>query len=129
SPPGPTDVTIALLDNPLGASETTLQTFLPSLIGSFLPSLASALQSFPLPEFLGLSLSGIEVSRNGQFYSIFADLTPACTSGAQAPRGVSRVSVCQAPSCTDGVHNGAETGLDCGGGSCPGCATGGGCFL
>ena len=28
-PPGPTDVTIALLDNPLGVSETTLQTFLP----------------------------------------------------------------------------------------------------
>ena len=129
SPPGPTDVTIALLDNPLGASETTLQTFLPSLIGSFLPSLASALQSFPLPEFLGLSLSGIEVSRNGQFYSIFADLTPACTSGAQCPSGVCLASVCQAPSCTDGVHNGAETGLDCGGGSCPGCATGGGCFL
>ncbi len=31
-----------------------------------------------------------------------------------------------APTCTDGIQNGNETGVDCGG-SCPACPTGGGC--
>ncbi|WP_437931582.1 DNRLRE domain-containing protein [Sorangium sp. So ce291] len=31
------------------------------------------------------------------------------------------------PTCTDGVKNGAETGNDCGGGTCPQCVVGGGC--
>jgi hypothetical protein len=129
SPPPPTDVTIALLENPLGVGETALRTFIPGVVASFLPQIAGGLESFPLPQFIGLSITGLEVSRNGQFYSIFADLTPACTSGAQCPSGVCLASVCQASTCTDGVPNGAETDLDCGGGSCPGCPTGDGCFL
>ena len=28
-------------------------------------------------------------------------------------------NVCQAPSCSDGVQNGNETDLNCGGGTCP----------
>jgi hypothetical protein len=32
-----------------------------------------------------------------------------------------------APTCTDGQRNGAETGVDCGGSTCPSCGTGGGC--
>lgn len=32
-----------------------------------------------------------------------------------------------APTCTDGLRNGVETGTDCGGGTCPKCATGSGC--
>jgi hypothetical protein len=36
---------------------------------------------------------------------------------------------CQPPSCTDGLHNGAETGVDCGGGACPTCALGGACAV
>jgi hypothetical protein len=32
-----------------------------------------------------------------------------------------------APTCTDGTRNGAETGTDCGGPSCPRCANGAGC--
>ncbi|MCW5889977.1 MAG: hypothetical protein KIT14_05435 [bacterium] len=129
TPPQATDVVVALLSNPLGVAEAALQAFIPGVMASFLPDIAGALESFPLPEFVGLSLSGLEVSRNGQYYSIFADLTPACTSGTQCPSGVCLASVCQAPTCFDGVHNGAETGTDCGGGSCPGCATGQGCFL
>jgi hypothetical protein len=38
--------------------------------------------------------------------------------------------MCGAPNCTDGVKNGAETDVDCGGGSasaCPGCAVGRAC--
>jgi hypothetical protein len=129
TPPDASDVVIALLSNPLGVQESAIQAFIPGVMASFLPDIAGALESFPLPQFIGLSIAGIEVSRNGQYYSIFADLSPACTSGTQCPSGVCLASVCQAPTCTDGVQNGAETGTDCGGGSCPGCATGGGCFL
>jgi hypothetical protein len=35
---------------------------------------------------------------------------------------------CAAPSCWDGVKNGSETGVDCGGGGCAGCAAGAGCI-
>src|SRR5262245_30450950 len=31
--------------------------------------------------------------------------------------------------CTDRVRNGAETGVDCGGGTCPACGNGGGCLV
>jgi len=34
---------------------------------------------------------------------------------------------CQAPTCHDGVKNGAETGVDCGGPTCAACAIGQGC--
>ncbi len=129
SPPTAADVTVALLEDPLGIGETALQGFLPSVLAGFLPDLASALQSFPLPSFLGLSLSGVEVSRSGEYYAIFADLTPACVDGSVCPSGVCLDGTCQAASCTDGVKNGAETDVDCGGGSCPACATGQSCFL
>lgn len=43
--------------------------------------------------------------------------TPICVSG-----------VC-ASSCTDGIKDGAETGVDCGGGTCPTCATGVSCLV
>jgi formylglycine-generating enzyme required for sulfatase activity len=33
-------------------------------------------------------------------------------------------SICQAPSCNDGVQNGNETDIDCGGGTCPACNPG-----
>ena len=61
-----------------------------------------------------------------------------CQADAECPGGVCRSGVCQsgpsgctgsacaAPSCTDGVKNGAETGVDCGGG-CPACAEGESC--
>jgi hypothetical protein len=38
-------------------------------------------------------------------------------------------SVCQVENCTDQRLNGDETGVDCGGGACPGCGTGGGCTV
>lgn len=53
---------------------------------------------------------------------------PACGGGRRcvAPgdcsSGVCKAGLCQPPSCTDGLKNGAETGIDCGGGACPGCA-------
>ncbi|MDJ0869925.1 MAG: hypothetical protein QNK03_27785, partial [Myxococcota bacterium] len=68
------DITVALLDNFVNTNEAVLQIVLPNLLALVLPDLAAGLGSFPLPEFLGLQLQGVEVSRNGQFYSLFADL-------------------------------------------------------
>ena len=42
-------------------------------------------------------------------------------------RGLHRGQVCQAPTCTDGVKNGDETDVDCGGGACATCGTGSSC--
>ena len=107
--PAPSEITVAVLDNPLGVNEAALETtVLPPLIAQMLPSLAGSLASFPLPSFLGLTLQGVEVSRIGEFLAIWVTL---CTSN------------CQAPTCTDHVRNGTETDVDCGG-SCPACARG-----
>ena len=43
-----------------------------------------------------------------------------CTSNAECRSGVCRAGLCLAPACDDGVLNGDEVHLDCGG-SCPGC--------
>ncbi len=50
-----------------------------------------------------------------------------CASGVCKPATFPGTpDTCQAPSCTDGVQNGSETGIDCGGdGGCPPCADGG----
>jgi hypothetical protein len=77
SEPLPTDVSAAITLNNVGADIPTLETaVLPSVIAAVLPSLASNLGEFPLPEFLGLELQGVEVSRSGEFMSLFADLVP-----------------------------------------------------
>jgi hypothetical protein len=69
------DVTIAILSNPLGVNESDVENeILPGLIGPLVPSLAGALSGFPLPQFFGLEIQGVEVSRQGQFLSIYADL-------------------------------------------------------
>lgn len=46
----------------------------------------------------------------------------ACSSGNVCAQGT-----CAPPSCTDGVRSAPETGVDCGGGSCPSCTAGQGC--
>ena len=53
-----------------------------------------------------------------------------CTRGSDCESGVcdTEAKACAAPSCTDGVRNGAETDVDCGGGECGGCAMGLGCL-
>jgi len=38
-----------------------------------------------------------------------------CKSPADCKSSVCKMGVCEAPSCTDGVKNGMETGIDCGG--------------
>jgi hypothetical protein len=78
SDPLPGDVTVSIVTNPLGVNETGVeQDVLPPLVGSLLPSLAGSLASFPLPEFFGLQLSGVEITRNGQFLTLYANLVDA----------------------------------------------------
>lgn len=50
-----------------------------------------------------------------------------CSAPEACASGVCASGVCAAASCGDGVRNGAETALDCGGG-CPGCARGAACL-
>jgi hypothetical protein len=70
----PADVTVSILKNPVHTNESQLQLVLPALIAFILPDLGQSLGSFPLPSFLGLGLQGVEVSRTGQFYSLYANL-------------------------------------------------------
>ena len=45
-----------------------------------------------------------------------------CMSHVCRPSGTPGLAnTCQVPSCTDGVQNGEETGVDCGGDMCPPC--------
>ena len=76
SAPLPSNITSVILDNPIGENPLFVELVLPSFIAPILPTLGDSLGSFPLPDFLGLSLSGVEVSRQGQFMSVFLDLTP-----------------------------------------------------
>ncbi len=72
------DLTIAIIDNPLGVNSVDVeQNVLPNLIAPLVPDLAGALSGFPLPQFFGLQLDGVEVSRTGQFLSLYADLNQA----------------------------------------------------
>ncbi len=73
--PTANDVSVAIVENNIGVNATVLEQFiLPPLLVQVLPGLASSLDAFPLPAFLGLDLQGVEVSRNGAFMSLFADL-------------------------------------------------------
>src|SRR4029434_6225202 len=76
SPPTAGNLTIAVIENPLGANETQVETVLPALVTPLIPQLAGAISGFPLPQFFGLSLQGLETSRNGQFLSLWANLVP-----------------------------------------------------
>lgn len=73
--PAPADVDIDILDNPLNSDEAALQTFLSSFLPLAFPGLADALGGFELPSFLGLELDPVEVSRAGEFMTIYANLT------------------------------------------------------
>ena len=76
--PATSDITVAVVQNTLGVNETALeQDVLPPLIATLVPSLAGGLGSFPLPEFFGLNLSGLEVTRSGEFLSLYVNLVPA----------------------------------------------------
>jgi hypothetical protein len=72
--PATSNITVVIIDNPIGANQATLEALLPSVISPLLPSLSDSIQSFPIPSFLGLDPNGVEVSKAGQFMSIYLDL-------------------------------------------------------
>ncbi len=51
----------------------------------------------------------------------------SCDRGQDCKSGVCTARVCQVPTHTDGVQNGDETGVDCGGATAPRCGTDQGC--
>jgi len=75
--PATSDVVIRVIDNPLGANEEAVETVLPNIMAPMIPSLAGALSGFPLPEFFGLRIQGVEVTRTGQFIGLYANLVAA----------------------------------------------------
>jgi hypothetical protein len=68
------DIQIAFLRNNVNANEANVISVLNFLLPDLLPALGDGLGSFPLPEFFGLALEGVEVTRTGQFYSLYANL-------------------------------------------------------
>lgn len=77
SAPQAENISITLLENPFRVSEATLDALLPGLLALAVPTLSDSLGTFPLPDFLGLQLGLVDVDRNGEFMSLFFDLTPA----------------------------------------------------
>lgn len=72
----PSDVTVGILNNPIGANEALLQVILPEVLFALLPGLGKKLNAFPLPEFDGLQFVVVEISRNDGFISLFVNLVP-----------------------------------------------------
>ena len=71
---GISNIAIAFLKNNVNANEANLVSVLNFLLPDLLPALGDGLGAFPLPQFFGLSLDGVEVTRTGQFYSLYANL-------------------------------------------------------
>lgn len=70
----------------------------------------------------GADCGGTTCARCGVGVGCAADSD--CGDGLFCP---SMTSSCSPVSCQDGVQNGGERGMDCGGGSCPGCEVGAPC--
>jgi hypothetical protein len=69
----------------------------------------------------GGMMSGCNPCGNGYKCTVPGD----CASGVCLPGLPGMSNTCAAPTCTDGVQNGMETGIDCGGPMCTPCADGG----
>jgi hypothetical protein len=76
TPPLAQDLSLTILENALPVNDAQLQAIVPQLLALLIPSLAGSLGSFPLPDFLGLQMSLVDVDRNGEFISLFLNLAP-----------------------------------------------------
>lgn len=74
SAPLPEDVAVTILHNPIQTNEANLESFLLQTLPTAFPALAGALSSVPIPDFLGLALEPVEVSRPNGVTTIFANL-------------------------------------------------------
>jgi hypothetical protein len=73
----PVTIEVTILRNELSSAEPLLTTLVQQLGSLLFPELASSLETFPLPDFLGLDLQFVEVAKSGEFNSLFFDLEPA----------------------------------------------------
>jgi hypothetical protein len=69
-------VAVSITENSINANETSLVNVVLTLAPSLFPSLADSLGTFPLPDFLGLQLSLVEIGKLGEYMSLFVNLTP-----------------------------------------------------
>ena len=70
-------IAVSITENSINASETQLVNVVLTLAPLLFPSLADSLGTFPLPDFLGLQLSLVEIGKLGEYMSLFVNLTPA----------------------------------------------------
>jgi hypothetical protein len=70
-------MSVTITENSINANETALLNVVLTLAPSLFPSLADSLGTFPLPDFLGLQLSHVEIAKLSQYLSLFVNLTPA----------------------------------------------------
>jgi len=71
----PGSLNIDIVANRLATNETVLAGVLEFALNQTLPALADSFGGFPLPDLLGLQLSFVEASKNGEFISVFLDLS------------------------------------------------------
>ena len=76
TPPAAENLTVTLLENPLFVDPATLDAILPALVGLAVPTIAESLGSFPMPDFLGLELSAVDIARAGDYTALYFDLSP-----------------------------------------------------
>ena len=69
------DVTIT--QNPLAIPPAVIEQIFEQLAPRVFASVQDALPVFPLPQFVGLNLQPVEVSRVGPGFALFANLAPA----------------------------------------------------
>jgi hypothetical protein len=69
-------VSVSVTENSINANETSLVNVVLTLAPILFPSLADSLGTFPLPDFLGLQLSLVEIGKLGEYMSLFVNLTP-----------------------------------------------------
>jgi hypothetical protein len=70
-------VAVSITENSINANEASLVNVVLTLAPTLFPSLADSLGTFPLPDFLGLQLSLVEIGKLGEYMSLFVNLTPA----------------------------------------------------
>jgi hypothetical protein len=70
-------VFVSITENSINASETQLTNVVLAVAPLLFPSLSDSLGTFPLPDFLGLQLSLVEIGKLGEYMSLFVNLTPA----------------------------------------------------
>jgi hypothetical protein len=77
APPAPGDLAATVTQNPNNLPDALVQQVFQQLSPQVFASVQDVLPSFPLPQFAGLDLSLVELSRVGSGFVLFADLTPA----------------------------------------------------